>query len=123
MRSLPQAFISTLKPSPTQRPASSSAGCPMPILQQNRDTTLHISRQAAQSHTKPIDTAKHITGHGTVLQRDTIRLQSPEHRHKYPQPGNLHKALVHPHPWRAESTIKRNYDLPAYRKETSNTVN
>ena len=35
-----------------------------------------------------------------------------------PQPGNLHYALVQPHSWRADITIKRNYDLPACRKDT-----
>jgi len=53
VRALSKASISKLRPSSTQKPASSSAECTMPILQQNRSTTLHISRQGAQSILKP----------------------------------------------------------------------
>ena len=45
MRALPKVSRSTLRPRPTQRPASSSAGCLMPILQQNRNTVFNIPRQ------------------------------------------------------------------------------
>ena len=45
MRALPKVSRSTLRPRPTQRPASSSAGCLMPILQQNRNTAFNIPRQ------------------------------------------------------------------------------
>ena len=34
------------------------------------------------------------------------------------QPGNLDKPLVQPYPQGADSTIKRNHELPAYRKGT-----
>ena len=74
---LPKASISTLRPGLTPRQASSSAAYLTPNLQQNRNTTLFISRQAAQSHTKPIDNPKHATGHGTSLQRDKIMLHPP----------------------------------------------
>ena len=57
---------------------------------------MHISRQAAQSHTEPIDTPKHTTGHGTAFQRDEIQPHPSEHRHKSPQTGKLHKALAQP---------------------------
>ena len=59
-------------------------GSPMPILQQNRNITLYISRQAAQSRTKPIDTPKLTIGHGTALQRDKMQLHPQEHRRKPP---------------------------------------
>ena len=51
---LPKAFISTLRPGPTQKPVGFSAT----TLQQNRNITLPISRQAAESHTKARDTPK-----------------------------------------------------------------
>ena len=41
---------------------------------------------------------------------------------KLHQPENFHKALVQLYPWRVEFTIKRNNDLPACIKETSNIV-
>jgi len=41
----------------------------------------------------------------------------------FPQPGNLHKVLVQPYPRGKDSTIKRNYDLPACRREIPNPVN
>ena len=91
----------------------------MLILQQCRNIALSVKIQAAQSHTKPIDTSKLTTGHFIALQRTP-----PEHQHKLPQPGNLDKPLVQPHPHRATSTIKRNHKLPAYRKATPHsTVN
>jgi len=71
------------------------------------------ARQAFLSITKHIGTPNLTTGPGTALQRDKVWLHPAEHRHKSPQPGNCHKALVHPHPGEAESTIKRNYNLPA----------
>ena len=86
-------------------------------------TTLHINRQSAQIHIEPIDTPKHTTGHSTTLQKDKIQLHPPEHRHKSRQPGNLHKTLVPTYPWGIDSTIKRNYNLPACRKETANSIN
>ena len=44
---LPEISISTQTPSSTQRPASYSAGHPMPNNQQDRNTTPPISREAA----------------------------------------------------------------------------
>ena len=90
----------------------------MLILQQNRNTTLSIKRQGTQSHAKPTDTPKLTTGHFIALQREEIQLHPPEHRCKLPQPGNLDKPLVQPYPQGADSTIKRNHELPAYRKGT-----
>jgi len=51
----------------------------MLILQQCRNIALSIKIQAAQSHTKPIDTSKLTTGHFTALQREEIQLHPPEH--------------------------------------------
>ena len=84
----------------------------MLILQENRNKTLHTSRQAAQSDTEPIDTPK-PTGHGATHQRDEIQFHQPEHRHKSPQPGNLYMALVQPHSWATDSTTKNN-DLETF---------
>lgn len=123
MRVHPKASTATERQSSTQEPASSSARHPMLILHQNRNTTLNINRQAAQRHTKPIDTPYLATGYGTAFQRHEIQLHSSEHRHKFPQPGNLHKPLAQPHPQEADSTVKRNYDLAACRKKTPNTAN
>ena len=94
----------------------------MIILQQSRNKALSIKKQAAQSHAKPIDTPKLITGHCIALQKEEIQLHPPEQRHKLPQAGNLDKPLVQPHPQEADSTIKRNYELLAYRKGTPNTA-
>jgi len=92
----------------------------MLILQQNRNTTLNIKRQAAQSHAKPTDTSILSTGHCIALQRAEIQLHPPEHRHKLLQPGNLDKPLGKPPPPNppqgADSTIKRNHKLSACRK-------
>ena len=89
---------------------------------EKQDTTLKIKRQAAQSHAKPIDTQKLTTGHFKALQREEIQLHTPEHRYKFPQPGNLDKPLVQHHPQGAGSTVKRNHKLPTYRKGTPNTA-
>ena len=64
---------------------------------------------------------KQTTETGISLQGDKIQLHPPEHRH--PQRGKFHKALAQIHPWGADTTIKRNYDFPACRQETPNTVN
>jgi len=50
----------------------------MLILQQNRNTTLSIKRQATQSHVKPIDTTKLTTGHYIAFLREEIQLHPPE---------------------------------------------
>jgi len=42
----------------------------MLILQQSRNTTLNIKRQAVQSHAKLTDTPKLTTGHFIELQRE-----------------------------------------------------
>ena len=117
-RAHPKASIPTLKPSSTQKLTSFRARHTMLILQQCRNTDLSIKIQVAQSHTKPIDTSKVTTGHLIALQREEIDLHPPEHRHKFPQPGNLNKPLVQPHPQEADTTIKRSHDPPACRKET-----
>ena len=107
---------------PSSKPKSSSTRRTTLILQKNRNTTLNIKRWAARNHTKPIDTSKFTTGYFIALQREEIQLHPPEHRHKFPQPGNLNKSLVQTHPQGADSTIKRNYDLLACRKGTPNTA-
>ena len=65
----------------------------MLILQQSSNIALSIKIQdakkkkkiqAAQSHTKPKDTAKLTTGHFIALQREEIQLHSPEHQRKLP---------------------------------------
>ena len=94
----------------------------MLISKQNRNTSLNIKRESAQSHAKSIDTPKLITGHFTALQREEIQLQPPEHRNNFPQTEYLDKPLVQPNPEGADSTIKRNHKLPACRKGTPNTV-
>ena len=110
-----------MKPSYPKEPTSSSRRHITLILQPSRNTALSTKKQDAQSHAKPIDTLKCTTGHLIALQREEIQLHPPEHRHKLPQPGNLDKPLVQPHPEGAGSTIKRNHELPAYRKGTPNT--
>ena len=82
---------------------------------------LSIKRQAAQSHAKPIDTPKLTSGHFIALQREEIQLHPPEQT-QAPQQGNLDKSLVQPHPQGADSTIKRNHELPVYRNSTQNTA-
>ena len=94
----------------------------MLILQQGRNIAMRIKRQAAQNQTKPIGTPKLSTGHFIALQKEEIQLHPPEQRHKLPQPGNLDKPPIQPHPQGADSTIKRNHGLPAYRKGTQNTA-
>ena len=93
----PKGFHINTKAKPYSKASKLRDGCAMPILQLNRSTTLHISRQAAQSHSKPTDTPKHTTGQGTALQRDKIQLHPWEHKHKSPHPENLHNALIRPH--------------------------
>ena len=85
----------------------------MLILQQNKSTTLNITRQASQSHAKPIDTPKLTMGHFIAFQREEIQFHPLEHRHKFSQPGNLGKSLVQSYPQGADSAIKRNHELPA----------
>ena len=65
----PKASIATLKPSSIQEPASSRERHAMQILQQYRNVALSFNIQAAQSHTKPIDISKLITGHFIALEK------------------------------------------------------
>ena len=58
----------------------------------------------------------------TALQREEIQLHPPEHRHKFPKPGNLDKPLVQPHPQGVDATIKKNHKLQIYRNGTPNTA-
>lgn len=84
---------------------------------QNCNTFLPISRHAAQSYAKLIDTSKYAR-HDTALQRNKI---SSIHQNRGRSPcskGNLQKGLAKPTHGGADSTIKRNYDLPTCRKET-----
>ena len=45
---------------------------------------MNIKIQAAQSHTKPIDTPKLTTGHFIALQREEMQLHPPENLYKFP---------------------------------------
>ena len=83
-----------------------------------KETSLNFKRCAAQSHTKPIGTPRLTTGHFIELQREEIHLHSPEHQHKFPQPGNPGKPLVQPHPQEADSTTNRKHNLPSCRNGT-----
>ena len=56
----------------------------MQILQQSSNSALSIKKQAAQSHTKPIDTPKLTTGHLIALHREEIQIHPLEHRCKLP---------------------------------------
>jgi len=51
----------------------------MQILQQHRNITLSLNIQANQSHFKPIDISKLITGHIIALQKEEIEIHPPEH--------------------------------------------
>jgi len=111
-----KASTPTLKKSSTQGPSRSSARHTKLILQQNRNTTLNIKRWDAQ---KPCQTHKLNTGQFIALQRDPdppTRTQT-----QVLQPGNLDKPLVQPHPQGADSTIKKNHELPTCRKGTAET--
>ena len=94
----------------------------MLILQQCRNIAISVNIQAAQSHTKPTDTSKFTPGHFIALQREEIQLHPPEHRHKFPQLGNLDKLLVQPHSQGVDATIRKNHKLQIYRKGTPNTA-
>ena len=121
-RSSSNAYIPTLKPSTTQGPTSAKARHTVQILQQHRNIALSFNIQDAQSHTKCTDISKLISGHFIALQREEIQLHPPEPQHKLPQPENLDKPPVQPHPQWGTSTIKRNHKLPEFRKATPNTV-
>ena len=117
---LTQVSIPTLNPSSNQEPKSSSVRQTMLILQKNRNTTLSIKRLSEQNHVKPIDTPKCTTGHFIELHREDIQVHPPKQRYKLPQPGNLDKSLVQTLSQGENSTIKRNNELPACRKDTPN---
>ena len=78
------ASIPTLKPSTTQGPTSSRARHTTQILQQHRNITLRLNIQADQSHTKPTDISKLITGHFMALKKEEIQPHPAEHQHKLP---------------------------------------
>ena len=80
-KNLPEISISKPRPSSTQRPASYSAGHPMPNNYQDRNTTPPISTEAAENHNKATDTPKHNTRRGSAHQKDKIQPHPPEHRH------------------------------------------
>ena len=69
------------------------------------------------------DTPTLTTEHFIALQREEIQLHRAEHRHKFPQQGNLDKPLVQPYPQGADPTIKKNHELSACRIGTPNTAN
>ena len=123
IRAHPNASIPTPKPSTTQEPTSSRARHTMLILQQRRNKALNIKRQAAQSHAKPINTPKtyYWTLHCTPERRDPLtpirtQTQVPLTR----KPGQA----TSPTPPTGSSlhNIKRNHEIPAYRKGTPNTA-
>ena len=66
---------------------------PLAKEQHNVTNEQKVCIKPCQSHRPP----KHITVQHNDLQRDKIQIHPPEHRHKSPQPGNLHKALAQPH--------------------------
>ena len=78
----PKVSKPTLKPSSTEG-SSSSARHTMLILQQNRNTTQNIKRQAAQSHATPIATPKLTIRH----------FIAPERRDRAP-PTRTHTILM-----------------------------
>ena len=80
----------------------------MLILQQKKNTTLNIKKQASQSHAKAIDSPKLTIGHFIAFQREEIQLHPREHRRKFSQ-GNLDKSLVQSYPQGADSAIKKNH--------------
>ena len=121
-KNLPEISISTPRPSSTQRPASQSAGHPMPNNQQDRNTATPISTEAAQNHNKATDTPKHTTRRGPAHQRDKIQPHPPEHRHQSPPPGSLHNPLKQPQLLGTDTKNNGNYELAACEKETPNTI-
>ena len=121
MRTHPKASICALRPSSTQKPAIATTGCLTLILQQNRKTTLHISRQAPQSHTKPIDTPRLTTGHWTNLWQDKIQVHPPERRHKSPNQETFTGHWSSPTYKEEIPQIKTDYNSPACSKETPNS--
>jgi len=80
----PKASIPTLKPSSTQKPMSFRARHTTLTLQQCKNITWSIKKQAAKSHNTPIDASKLTTGHFVALQREEIQLHSPEQQCKLP---------------------------------------
>lgn len=101
-------------------PKASKLQCRMPLAKSlaKQEHNPAISRKDAQ---KSYQAHRHLKTHywtiDGCLQRDKIKLHPPEHRHKSPQQQKFHKALantIH----RADSTIKRTYNLAASRKET-----
>ena len=121
-KNLSEISISTSRPSFTQRPASYSAGHPMPNNQQDRNTAPSISRQAAKNHNKATDTPKYKTRRGCAHQKDKIQPHPPELRHQSPQTGSLHNPLNQPQPLGTDTKNNGNYEPAACEKETPNTV-
>ena len=121
-KALPKTSNSALRPSTTKRPVSASARHPIPILQQNRATTLHISRLADKVIPNP-QTAQNMllnlaltfgkTGFTSIHQNTGT--SSPN------QENFMNTSSISPTGRRLQ--IKSNDDLPTCRKETSNTVN
>ena len=94
-----------------------------PVFQQNRNTILHIIDRLPKVMPNPQTLQNTLLGMALPFKEKKIQLYSPEHRHKSPSHAwNLHKALLQPHPWEADSTIKRKCDRPDCRTETPNTV-
>lgn len=66
-KSSPKGLHLSTKTRPHPKPVISRARRFTPSNWPNRNTTLPISRQVVQSHTKPTDIPKHTTRHSTAL--------------------------------------------------------
>ena len=91
------------------------------ILQQNRNTTLNIKKQPTQSHSIPTRPKTHYW---------TLNC-TPEKRDLAPTTSTQTQVPLNRKPWQAtgptpptgtDTTMKRNHDLPACRKDTANTA-
>ena len=68
----------------------------MQIVQQHRNIALSFNIQAAQSHTKPNDISKLITGHVIALQREEIQLHHQNTNTSFPNQDTLTSHLYNP---------------------------
>ena len=106
-----------LRPSSTQRPASSRAGHPRPKNKQDRNTTSPTSREADWNYNSFTDTPKHTTRHSPAHQKDKIQPHPPEHRHQTPPPGSLQNTLNQSYRLGAETNNNRNYEPAACERD------
>ena len=121
-KSTPKDLQLSTKTKHHQRPVSASARHPIPILQQNRATTLHISRLADKVIPNP-QTAQNMLLNLALTFRKT-RFTSIHQNTGTSSPNQenfMNTSSISPTGCRLQ--IKSNDDLPTCRKETSNTVN